>query len=224
MIRILNFRLSSCLILVAGLVAVLASGCCGPRGCGVGCGNVTCNDCDGCYAPVRGGGPLAAIQNARRGLICGSGCGETYVGEWISTPPDCQDPCCNSQFVGGAVKARPFCRAGCRTGCRLCLLKNLYGKRNCTGDQSSASCGCGETSCGAASCDTCSTGDYVTSEYAVDDYTEIGHEVAPGPVQGSCGCATCRGPESPMATRLAKMGRTNSRDAITARARQIRQR
>ena len=216
MIHKFNCRLSSCLILVAGLVIVMASGCCGPRGCGVGCGNVTCNDCDGCSAPVRGGGPLSAIRNARRGIICGSGCGETYVGEWISTPPDCQDPCCGSQFVGGAVKARPFCRTG---GRRTCLLASLYGKRNCSGDESSAPCGCGETAC-----DACSPGDYVTSEYVADDYTEVGHEVVPGPVQGGCGCATCRGPASPMATRLAKTRGTNRSDAITARAKLIRQR
>lgn len=208
--RVLNFA-----SLIVGLLAVMASGCCSPMGCGPGCGNITCNDCDGTFRAPRAGGPIGAIKNLRRGMICGSGCGETYVGEWISTPPDCQDPCCDSQFVGGAVKARPFCR----TGCRPCLIKALYGKRFCSGDESSMPCGCGESGC-----DVCAGGDYITDGYSVDEYSEIGHEVVPGPVQGSCGCATCRGPESPMAARLAKMGKRPEGDSITARAEQIRRR
>ena len=190
------------------------SGCCGPRGCGIGCG-VGCSDCGsvgvsscGCGSGscrLLRGGPLAAIRNARRSLICGSGCGEAYVGEWISTPPDCTDPCHDDQFVGGAVKARPFCRAN-----RGCRLGALYGRRNYSGNASSASCGCGEASCG--SCDSGSCG---ASEHIIDDYTEV----APVGVQeGGCGCASCTA-ASPMAGRLASMGGSSTRDSITASAR-----
>lgn len=207
-----------------GLVAFAAamSGCCGPLGCGPGCGTV-CNDCDGgCVGGPLAGGPLSAIRNMRQGVICGSGCGEAYIGEWISTPPDCQDPCCGNQFVGGARKARPFCFQ------RPQILRSLYGKRFCTGAESSASCGCGDVACGGCDagfvdggcgCDSCGGGEYVDSVYS----DSVGEAVAPGPVQGGCGCASCRG-TSPMASRLASMGRHPTGDSITARAKMTTQR
>lgn len=194
--------------LILGVVAMAASGCCGPRGCGVGC-STGCSDCgsasvSGCGCGVGGGGgPLSALRNARRGLICGSGCGEAYIGEWISTPPDCKDPCCNDQFVGGAVKARPFTRQ------RGTLLRSLYGTRTCSGNESSADCGCGDTTCGSCSSGGC---DYATSEHIVGD-------VIHGAVQeGSCGCASCNA-YSPMASRLSAMGRHPSGNSITASVR-----
>ncbi len=204
--------------LLTAMVAMVATGCCGPMGCGPGCGNIPCSDCDGGFRQPVSGGPIAAIRNLRRNVICGSGCGETYVGEWTSTPPDCNDPCCNNQFVGGAVKARPFCRT--RPAClgHGGLLRTLYGKRSCSGIESSASCECGNDSC-----DSCSCSDYVGGEYAVNDYTEIGAE-SPAPVSGGCGCATCRGPESPMATRLAEMGQHPTGNSIVARTKATHQR
>ena len=203
--------------LILVVVAMATSGCCGPRGCGIGC-EVGCGDCGsasiggcGCGSGSCGavggnvlrGGPLGSIRNARKGLICGSGCGEAYVGEWISTPPDCSDPCCDDQFVGGAVKARPFCRQ------RGALLRGLYGTRYCSGDESSASCGCD-----GGSCDICSAGDCVT-EHVVGDYSGI----VPGGVQeGSCGCASCQA-SSPMASRLASLGQRPNGSSITSAAR-----
>lgn len=202
--------------LMVAVIAIVVSGCCGPMGCGIGCGNVSCNDCDGGFRQSTcGGGPIDAVRNLRRNAICGSGCGETYIGEWTSTPPDCNDPCCGSDFVGGAVKARPFCRT--QPLCLGCggLLRALYGKRNCSGDESSQPC---EGDSGY--CDDCSSVEYID-----DGCSEIATEVvAPGPVSGGCGCATCRGPESPMATRLAAMGRHPTGDSIAARARATNQR
>jgi len=198
-------------------IAVIASGCCGPLGCGVGCGNVSCNDCDGGFRqPARGGGPLDAVRNLRRNAICGSGCGETYIGEWTSTPPDCNDPCCGSDFVGGAVKARPFCRTQPR--CLGCggLLRAIYGKRTCSGDESSQPCAGDGGLCGGCSS---SSSDYVVQDSEIE--TEV---VVPAPVSGGCGCSTCRGPESPMATRLAAMGRHPTGDSIAARARATNER
>jgi len=192
--------------LILGVVAMATSGCCGPAGCGIGCapgcgsggcGTTVVNTCGGgcCY------GPLAAarigVQNARRALICGSGCGEAYIGEWISTPPDCKDPCFDSQFVGGAVKARPFCRP------RGSILRSLTGVRYCSGSQSSAPCGCGVTSCGGG----CST------EQVISSYSEV-----VGVQEGGCGCASCTA-ASPMATRLAGLGSHPTGDSITASAR-----
>ncbi len=201
--------------LMTAVVAVVATGCCGPMGCGVGCGNVTCSDCDGGFRQGACGGPLNAMRNLRSNAICGSGCGEAYIGEWISTPPDCNDPCCDTTFVGGAVKARPFCRTQPLCLGRGGLLRTLYGSRNCSGSESSQSCGCE-----SGSCDSCSSDQYLGGDYVIDDYTEIGTgAVSPGPVSGGCDCATCRGPESPMATRLAEMGRHPTGDSITARAR-----
>lgn len=200
--------------LVISVIAMATSGCCGPRGCGIGC-ETGCGDCGaasvssyGCgtgSCGARCGGPLAALRNARRSMICGSGCGEAYIGEWISTPPDCSDPCCDDQFVGGAVKARPFCRPNCG-----CLLGAIYGRRNCSGSESSVPCGCGELECGG-----CDVGSYTTSEYVVDDYTEV---VPAGAGDGGCGCASCTA-ASPMATRLASMGKSSTGRSITASAR-----
>ena len=134
-------------------ICVIATGCCGPIGCGVGCNlpGDSCHDCDGCYSPERPipHGPIDALRQMKRSLVCGGGCGEVYYGEWTSTPPDAYDPCCGDRFVGGATKCRPFCwQPGM-------FLGNLYGKRFCEGG---IDCGCddcagvGYDDCG---CDTC---------------------------------------------------------------------
>ena len=205
--------------LMTAVVAIIASGCCGPAGCGIGCGNYSCSDCDGGFRqPAYGGGPIAAARNFRRNAICGSGCGEAYIGEWTSTPPDCVEPCSGRDFVGGAVKARPFCRPRPCLGCGN-LLRAVYGKRTCSGDQSSQPCP-GE----GGYCSSCVSEGYV-DDYVVDDYSVVETEVAPpAPVSGGCGCATCRGPASPMATRLAAMGRHPTGDSIAARTRRTTER
>ena len=126
------------------LAAVSFSGCCAPIGpIGPGCAVSGCSDCSGCGATTQyiANGPIDALRNARRRIACGAGCGETYVGEWISTPPDAVDPCCGNQFVGGATKCRPFCWQPGN------LFRGIYGKRVCSGDASSTPCACGTNFC-----------------------------------------------------------------------------
>jgi len=113
-------------------------------------------------------GPLHRVQNFKRSLVCGGGgCGETYIGEWISTPPDCSDPCCGDQFVGGATQCRPFCREPGSLIRRI----GLIGQRHCDGFASSTPCGC----------DACSgyEGEVFDGEYYGDDVSSHGD------------CATC---------------------------------
>ena len=118
-------------------LVLLASGCCGPMGCGPGCDVGGCYDCDGTATAGAYGHPFESLVGLRKRIVCGSGCGETYHGEWMSTPPDCEDPCQGDQFVGGAVKARPFCWApGTIWGA---LVPSLYGGRFCDS--------CGESFC-----------------------------------------------------------------------------
>ena len=159
------------------LAAISFTGCCGPMMVGPGCADLSCNDCSGCSASTQyiANGPLDALRNARRRMVCGSGCGETYVGEWISTPPDSQDPCCDSQFVGGATKCRPFCWQPGN------LFRGLYGQRFCSGDQSSAPCGCGDTLCDGG------CGSYVTNEI-------VSGSMIAAPATSSCGCSASAHP------------------------------
>ncbi len=123
-----------------GIALILSSGCCTPQGCGFGCRALDgCYDCEGGFGPPRiPHGPIDGLRQAKRSLVCGRGCGEVYYGEWISTPPDCCDPCCGDQFVGGAVRCTPFCwEPGT-------LLRHLYGRRMCA---------CGESDCDSCNCD-----------------------------------------------------------------------
>ena len=148
-------------------ICIMATGCCGPIGCGVGCGlpGDSCQDCD-CYSPERpiAHGPIDAFRLWKRSLVCGGGCGEVYYGEWMSTPPDACDPCCGDQFVGGATKCRPFCwQPGA-------LLGNFYGQRFCEGG---VECGCGDEGCGEVG------------------YDEFGCDSCGGAIDSVGGCATC---------------------------------
>ena len=158
------------------IVAISFSGCCAPIGgvIGPGCATYGCNDCNGGCSSQQyiANGPIDAIRNARRRLVCGSGCGEVYVGEWISTPPDAADPCCGDQFIGGATKCQPFCRPFCwQPGS---LLAGLYGRRTCTGVQSSTPCPCDSNFCSGG----CGVASRVVSR------------ARRAPVS-SCGCAGC---------------------------------
>ncbi len=163
---------------VLGLgVCLIASGCCGPIGCGVGCGvpGASCNDCDGSYYVARPipTSPLDSLRQMKRSLVCGGGCGEVYVGEWMSTPPDACDPCHGSQFVGGATKCTPFCwQPGAIFG-------NLYGGRFCDGSEL-VDGSCGDTCCGGCG------------------GVGVGVEVI-----GGSGCATCDASTLPSQTRVA---------------------
>lgn len=170
------------LICVAAL-CLFSVGCCGPMGCGVGCDvPMGCNDCDGLGQPnVVPTRPLDSLRNIKRKLVCGSGCGEAYIGEWISTPPDAQDPCCGDQFVGGATKCKPFCNPrGALLGGGVGF-GGLLGGRFCTGAESSAPCGCGAATCGG-SCGEVIDGGQVINEGYIE--TAV-------PASSSCGCATC---------------------------------
>jgi len=55
-----------------------------------------CASCGGCR------GPFGLFPGLGHCLSCGKGCGEVYVDEWASDPPDCCDPCdkCHGQFTG----------------------------------------------------------------------------------------------------------------------------
>ena len=197
------------LILSCLAVSLMSIGCCGPMGRGPGCRIPTCSDCDGCGSNTIPSGPLDRARQFKRSLVCGSGCGEAYVGEWISTPPDAQDPCCGDQWVGGATACRPFCW---QPGALLGQLK-LYGSRFCSGAESSAPCGCGDE-CSGCGCDEVIDGGYV------DD-------ISGG--TGSCGCASCNSNDKingnmRMAAKVvpATDRMTRSARRLDARANQIR--
>jgi hypothetical protein len=147
------------LIVTCLAISVMSIGCSAPIGC---------NRCDGYGCGGRVGGPLDGLRQMKRNLVCGGGCGEVYVGEWKSTPPDCQDPCCGDQWVGGATPCRPGCfQPGM-------LLRNLYGSRFCSGAESSVPCGCGSGQCDGGC-----------------GYVE-GEVINGGSVTNSdCGCASC---------------------------------
>lgn len=168
-----------CLLLTCLAVSLMSIGCCGPMGCGQRCHTpMGCNDCDGCEtASYPAMGPLDGLRNFKRRVMCGAGCGETYVGEWISTPPDAQDPCCGTEFVGGAVKCRPFSNQFCwEPGA---LVRKLYGGRFCDGAASSVECGCEgvcDGGCGATMIEGTVEGGTVSTSSA------------------GCGCASCSSP------------------------------
>jgi len=161
-------------------VAMNSVGCCGPMACGPGCGALSggCYDCDGSFGPRPASGPIDALRQAKRSLVCGGGCGEVYYGEWISTPPHCDDPCCGDQFVGGAVRAQPFCTpcAALRPGN---LIVGLYGKRFCD-------------TCGTAASGDSSTGGY--DDFGGGCSSCGGSEVIESPSPGTpvaSGCSSC---------------------------------
>ncbi len=198
--------LSTCLV-----IAVLSIGCAGPMG--PGCGNMSCSDCDGTAGRAIPYGPLDGLRQFKRDLVCGGGgCGETYVGEWISTPPDAQDPCCGDQWVGGATKCRPFCW---QPGSLLFGgLSGLYGSRYCSGAESSAPCGCGDV------CDGGCGGEIYSDE------VYGGEVISGGCSSGNCGsgCSTCSsgGSSTPYMARSTFSGRTGSQSRQDARVQRIR--
>jgi hypothetical protein len=151
-----------CLVVAMVAAAMSLSGCCGPMAFGPGCADISCNDCCGTLSETQfiANGPIDALRRARRRMTCGAGCGETYRGEWISTPPDASDPCCGDQFVGGATKCQPYCWQPGN------LLRGIYGQRFCNGDASSASCGCEGTCDGGCGATEYVGGEVITSAVA----------------------------------------------------------
>ena len=184
-------------ILATLLVAVVAfSGCCcGPYG-----SMAQCNGCNDGFNNVRHRptGPLDALMTWRKELVCGSGCGEAYYGEWVSTPPDACDPCCGDQFVGGATPCQPFCW---QPGTIFGNLHRLYGSRVCEFcGNAFTDCGCGdqgylEGNCGCGS--GCDTGCHKGGQ-------SVGHG---HPTSG--GCSTCSSKSGSANTRIAN--KTNVR-------------
>ena len=204
-----SFIMSS--LLVASLM--MSGCCCGPGagGCGNGYGTcvTNCNDCDGgsCNGGQMAYGPLQHLTQMRKSLVCGGGCGEVYYGEWQSTPPDANDPCCNDQFTGGAVPCQPFCW---RPGTLFGIFGGLYGQRFCEGcGNSFDQCGCGfGSSCGGSCGDGCGC--------------DSGGYESGGVVGSGTGCSTCSSSSaaSPSNHRIANPNiKTNQRTAQTNRHR-----
>jgi len=164
------------------IAAISFSGCCSPM-IGPGCPSTACNECNGGPLPTQyiANGPLDALRNARRNMACGSGCGEVYQGEWISTPPLASDPCACGQFVGGSgARCQPFCWQPGN------LLRGLYGQRFCSGSRSSTPCPCGTSACGGG----CDAG------VVVDEYIDGGILETGVPVSGST-CTSCAAGKRP---------------------------
>ena len=130
--------LRSLFVALSIFAAALMTGCCGgPSPCGVDCGN-----CDGVAGPVVPHRPFDRLRNARRGLLCGNGCGEVYTGEWSSYPPDCCDPCDNSYQCTPPIRLQP------RRW--LTMMTGWYGQRHPRGYAGCDECGdcISETDCG----------------------------------------------------------------------------
>jgi len=66
------------------------------------CASGHCDRCDGgTIQPLGAHHGLPLAQRIKQRLACGDGCGEVYIGEWISTPPT-PDPCDFSGNYSGA--------------------------------------------------------------------------------------------------------------------------
>jgi len=102
---------------------------------------------------------MPLVSRIAQGLTCGSGCGEVYWGEWISTPPkpDPCDSCGNYTGVPNSKMYRPHRQpvrkivravAGVRYGspCRSC------------GSNDPCGCDAGCSSCGSTTADDCGCG------------------------------------------------------------------
>ena len=191
-------------------VPIACDGGCGGPACGVGisqpcgCGlGAACNGGCGVRRVCGGPGIVPAgvsrirarqpVQQLKRTLACGAGCGESYLGEWISTPPDSCDPCVGDQFVGGATPCRPFCWQ------RGAILRTLYGGRFLYGGRyansyrAAASCGGG---CGGGC--GCGGGEIISDGYVTDSYIEAPH------YSSGAECTTCEASEPAARTRIAK--------------------
>jgi len=131
------------LTITAVLTAGLMSGCY--------CGPVAPGGCGACVSPFNG------LAQFRKSLVCGSGCGEEYLGEWHSTPPDACDPCSGGQFVGGAVPCAPCWYPGKGlltflqyTGQRFCEYCNCVASQCTCGAYCGPGIGCGDAGCGGS--------------------------------------------------------------------------
>lgn len=165
-----------CALVVVSLAGLAGGCCCCPTSCGpggpceVGCFCLPkpivwtggCNECGPgpCTSCSDGCGDCGILACLRRGLTCGKGCGEIYINEWVSDPPDCCDPCdqCYGQYTGphGTCCLGPFQR----------LLAAFHGysycPKPCCGPVCGGLCnrgGCGPVcGCGGVGCDSCGGG------------------------------------------------------------------
>ncbi len=109
---------------VALLITVSLSGCMGIQTVGTGCVD-SCGQCDGCGPRPIPCNPREGMRQIGRSIVCSGGCGEVYYGEWISSPPDCEDPCdpCQQWTGGCGEKCLPCVRLhsflSCLAGKRL---------------------------------------------------------------------------------------------------------
>lgn len=129
------FRRLALVTLFAVSLAVSASGCC-VDACGTRrgmLGRPLRQQFDGeCPDGMCGRRVFHPLQAARNRLTCGAGCGEFYLDEWMSDPPDCCDPCdgCGNYTGRGGCGG---CWGGGCGGCRPGLFGggfwNLWGHR-----------------------------------------------------------------------------------------------
>ena len=129
--------------------------------------------------------PFDRIRNGS--LFCGSGCGEIYVDEWGSNPPDCCDPCQGADWIGPNSNCHDSCQSTCwQPGDLLRRIGlGLVGGRNCTGQQSSADCGCSDGGCGGGCSDGGCGGTVVETSSPIIDYG-----VSSPVTSSSCGCSS----------------------------------
>jgi len=142
----------TCLALLASSLAA-AGGCCAPHYGGDCClclpkpivWDGSCNECaPDCESCADCCGDCGILSFLRRKKICGMGCGEIYLGEWISDPPDCCDPC--DQCTGCWTGPQGEC---CLGPCQR-LLAACHGYRYCPKPSCGPECGgfCHRGSCG----------------------------------------------------------------------------
>lgn len=76
-----------------------------------GCGTTGCDRCDGGgHLPLGSLAGQPLLHRLKQRVTCGDGCGEVYIGEWISTPPK-PDPCdFDGQYTGfdNGMSVRPY--------------------------------------------------------------------------------------------------------------------
>ncbi|QDV26619.1 hypothetical protein [Aureliella helgolandensis] len=140
-------------MLLLGLLPLLGTGCC------IQGGGAMYSSCD-TGACGMGGNGLGAIA---RGAGCQGGCGDTYVGEWLSEPP--------------VVDNCGYACGGCGQ-CNSCqpvrnLLRALWGTPYMGG--------CGDSACDGG-CDSCGGGGFA------GDFVSGGGEYVSSHSGGGCNC------------------------------------
>lgn len=164
---------------------LVGSGCCsvgGHCGAGASCTLGPClrpiiwrGECHECGPPGESCadccGECGIFPALRRGLTCGKGCGEIYISEWISDPPDCCDPCdaCGN-WVGPNL--------ACNPGPLKRVLAALHGYRYCPRPDCGQVCGLCPTGGRGGCCGDVAFGGEVIVPHGADIYY---HGPAGGP-------------------------------------------